>query len=156
MENRTERIEVVIAKDEYWHDQITNLEIWDESFGRKIEIYGEELAGKVALGEISVKHLRQAVRLTNMLEAEVHQLLKPYGDDIGALDLEERLEAECRWFAHHVMKDALGRVKSQSQRTGLRNRMNGAEITETSRMPGMGSLELHDIRALREEAEQVE
>lgn len=156
MENRTERIEVVIGKDDYWHDQITNLDIWDLPMEEKIQIYGEELAQKVALGEISVKHLRQAVSLTNMLEAEVHQLLKPYGDDIGALDLEERLEAQYRWFAHHVMKDALGRVKSRSQRTGLRSRMNGAEIAKNSRMPGMGSLELHDIRALREEAEQVE
>lgn len=156
MENRTERIEVIIGEDDYWHDQITNLDIWSLPMEEKIEVYGEELASKVALGEISVKHLRQAVRLTNKLEAEVHQLLKPYGGDEGALDLEERLEAEYRWFAHHVMKNALGQVNSLSQRMKLRSRIETEACDGSGQMPGMGRLELHDIRALSEQAEQVE
>lgn len=156
MENRVERIEVIIGEDDYWHDQITNLDIWSLPMEEKIEVYGEELAAKVALGEISVKHLRQAVRLTNKLEAEVHQLLKPYGGDVDALDLEERLEAEYRWFAHHVMKNALGQVNSLSQRMKLKSRIETEAGDDFGQMPGMGRLELHDIRALSEQAEQVE
>ncbi|HEX5798328.1 MAG TPA: hypothetical protein VFX79_03145 [Candidatus Saccharimonadales bacterium] len=156
MEHRTERLEIIMGRDDYWHDLITEPDIWEMPMKEKISVYGDDLARKVALGEISVKHLRQAVRLTNMLEAEVHHLLEPYSGDVMSFDLEERLEAEYRWFAHHVFKDALGQVKSQSQRIGLRNRVNMGIKANLGQMPGMGSLEGHDIQALREEAEKVE
>jgi hypothetical protein len=156
MQNRTERIEVLIGKDDYWHDQITRLDMWELPMEEKIEAQGDELAKKIAVGEISVKHLRNAVRLTNTLEAEVHRLLERYDGDVSVLDLEERLEAEYRWFAHHVCKHALGQVNSHGQRIGLRHRINREDAAVEAQMPGMGRLELHDIRALREEAEQVE
>lgn len=156
MENRTERIEVLVGKNEYWHDKMTAPETDELTLGESIELHGDDLANKVALGQISVKHLRQAVKLLNKLEGEVNILLRPYGDEFSALDLEERIEADCRWFAHHVCKHALGQVNSWSQRMVLRERINRAKTFAASRMPGMGRLELHDIQALREEAEQVE
>ncbi len=153
MENRTERVEVIVGKDEYWHDKMTGRETDELTLGETIELHGDDLAEKVALGQISVKHLRQAVRLLNRLDGKVSKLLEPYGDDALALDLEERLEAEYRWFAHHVCKHALDQVKSQSSRIRLRNKINRPKYDP---MPGMGRLEGHDFQALREEAEQVE
>jgi hypothetical protein len=156
MKNRTERIEVLIGGDEYWHDKMTGPETDELTLGESIELHGDDLAEKVVLGQISVKHLRQSVKLLNRLEGEVNILLRPYGDELSALDLEERLEADCRWFAHHVCKHALAQVNSSSQRINLRDKIKRAKTFKASQMPGMGRLELHDIRALREEAEQVE
>ena len=149
------KLDDIAVKDSFWARATADIltdEI-DYGFENFMDFYARFIAVTVLSGNVSSQDIRDEAQAFNDLDA---QAVDKIGSDFEVLDGADYVEAMARRITHHILRNGLNLVKTQRRMAVFRN--SNLMLTDQNNdiMPGMGGLELHDIRTLREEAEKVE